>query len=514
MKQLLTLCFLVGILMTANSVEFKKLTEKEFDDMIAEQKTSEKKIAETIKKCKEDFESKTAGDRLRAILVISKYRQADVTPILIKALKDTDAPVRQAALVAFCERSTIPANAIEPIFNLFADKDIHIQRIATSTLPYLFSHRYLRNSQNQLQSAFNVTAAHKSLIHNCFVTADKTILKNILKHYTRLKPALSTEDLIASLKNKSPEVRVLALPACARILSPEAFISKVIPIMNQESSPTVIVEYLKQLRAFQRNRSIMIEKRWLKHKNSKISATALETAILLGNQDLEGAIASVLESDVSSDIKVRILWGIRNTRYANDKTIATLLKSDTALLQSEGIKLLAALDPQRKKLPQLLAFAKSEHSTVRQEAVKQITYYYRRSISKKQITALAENRQTDVKVASIQLLSLLDKDDREDYLLDYLVDGDDTLQAQALRSIIQVRADGWQDILGQSLKSSSSKVQQIAIQHIDSIKSIDQRIKFLTEYIKRKNNDPQLMQYSINKIKYLNMQKIRARSNK
>ena len=178
-------------------------------------------VAETIARCLKDLAQDNVDQRRRAVLVLGKYNHPAARAAMRQSLNDPDATIRQSALVALSELTATPTGLVKPVLERLADPNVHIRRIAASLLPQL-----LRRIPNRIgtpggQDATGIAFLRRDpeareLLNRAVAEDDPVLRKNLLILDGVVPGLFRSEVLDACLAAADPEVRLLALRACAR----------------------------------------------------------------------------------------------------------------------------------------------------------------------------------------------------------------------------------------------------------------------------------------------------------
>lgn len=176
---------------------------------------------ETITKCVIDMKSTEAEVRLRAILILGKYRDYRATIAVRDALRDKDDAVRRAALVALTEGTSFSSTNTPLILTMLSDSDVHIRRIASSFLRQAMLY-YRIPSSATLQSTQQKAVIKESRprVVAAFADTDATVRRNMMSSIRYFASfGLPASVVSKGLRDEDREVRILALQALGQFSS-------------------------------------------------------------------------------------------------------------------------------------------------------------------------------------------------------------------------------------------------------------------------------------------------------
>ena len=419
---------------------------------------------QTISRCLEDIRSGELARRRRAAMVIGKYS----TPVAIEAvllcLKDSDAQVRQSALVSLTEDRTMPVEARMPVLRLLKDENVHIRRLASSVLPDCMGVKLRGRFSMTGNVRIRAGATHsqedldemRALVNGALTDEDASVRMNVLNASFCYPFALERTSLVPFFKEESDLLRLLAARA---YFSPEnegKASEDVLAALAQDKSPQVRLELAKGVLTLLNEAEPVLVK-LASDADNAVALAAIEgcakSRIPAGMELISVALddARFSEGEKASLCRFLRFYG-ENARPVLDKAM-----SSGGIPGSQAMSMILGGGFGLVPIELAVRGIASNAIYVRRSAL----MYLRRHGAELQDAALQSmlnSPYADVRLALVDLLRTRGKSAvRDELAKDLCADDEMRVRNGALRLLSSIRPEGWIDILILALQVEESR---------------------------------------------------------
>lgn len=436
------------------------------------QAVSEKEM-QTIEKCTKDYKSKNTAVRLRAVMVLSKYRNHAATAVLINALDDPEVKVRRSAIVGLAEHPIPPITSAIPLLERLQDKDLQVRRTASALASKAFSQfnfALLAGSASRANDN-NTTTQKKQknrigrIIRNAFRDNDQIVRKNMVESYHFFSQLIAPDILIPMIRDKNRDIRILALRALESSV-PDSF-NAVAGGLANDKDRYIRLFIAQNLNKDREGMAENILKNLSEDSDFEVAAAACINLASRGILNNEQQLINILDNKQTDAEQGNKL--IRTMHNLPPENALNLLKKTLSHKRPDYRESAAytireipngSLDISRFTEP-LLNLLEDPSSAVREVASR--TLFMKKMLTEKHVPELMRSRFANIRTMVFQLLPKLDEEKAKQTITDLLIDEVDTVRAQALSVAASYRIGGWQDYAGSALLDDSEIVQRQAV---------------------------------------------------
>ena len=445
---------------------------------------------ETVDKAIEQYQSENPDIRRSAVMLLGKYPVPPAQETVAKALEDSDASVRQAALVSVLEEQMqIPPATREKLFSLLQDRSVSIRRIASNSLPMILGGFPFTMQPGANQLTRQMPDHVLESLQKAFRDEDASVRRNMVTNYQYLRIQLPPETVTALLHDPDPQVAIHAIQWALPMIEP-ANLPEEVEKMMERDDPNFRLELIRALQSRFSPGMMSIFQKLQQDPNPRV---ALEARLTVFNH----------HPTVEGFQEIIDLW----EAHGRDGTVGSRIVFSAQLLGEEGEpflrKWLDADDPEiRQQAAQvyfsrfgpdadselLLKLLRDPVHGVRQQAT-QALILKNRNLSENEILTAANSRYVDVRRSAADMTRFLEPEKAEEILLDLLLDTESVVQAAALQQIAQRKIDGWEEILIISLESGDPVTSRTALQIL--LRQTDpQTLDLLQTYLDKNPRSP------------------------
>lgn len=429
--------------------------------MLAAAETTETESREqTIQRALADLRSERSSDRKRAVLILGKYSTAQARTALADALDDAAADVRRNALVSMVEQEWFPRRHAAALLNLLADPDVHIRRIASSALPRM---RALIAAALAVQPSPRKERLQDT-VRKAFLDTDPTVRKNMIE-YARLFPGMPDRATVKTLlKDDREEIRVKAVQAASRTLSPEQF-AEVAQAAVEDSSTDVRLRLAQELgRRLSQTAAPLLE-RLMRDSDTSVAAAAAASLARSSKPLPPAVVGRCLEaSDVDATLKTRLLFAIRSHAEPGndyDRLLQSSCRASNPRVRAAALNIRSLVVQQKQGLADALVFLQDDAERVRSTALRIIERS--KPVEPDTVRAVARNSRAEVRRHAVRLTRSIPAPQAAELLFDLLLDEDESVRVAAIAEFARRSLPGVYDILGQSLDDGSPAIRRAAV---------------------------------------------------
>ena len=424
---------------------------------------------ETIAKCLADLQDGDVSLRRRAVMILGKYAAPVAQAAVIGCLEDEDARVRQSALVALSERTSVPAVARKPVLHRLRDSDVHIRRIASSMLPDVLGVPRLYRAGSvtprlgPVRSSARLDTEAAELLNEALDDADAIVRKNVLALGPIQGDPLETERLTKCLADSDREIRLLAL----RVLTGSGLaadeLALVLKPLLTDADAVVRKETVSCLgRSAQV--SLPLLRQFAADPDPGVKSQAVwELGRLRDASGFEHIVRLLHDDEIPLDLRKRCVPHLRHYRDRSIPLLRQLAGAGPAPLRAQALRTLGGLGEEGASIDFLVASLSSASVEVRKAAVQALRTQSHR-VSREHVATLVESGHSDVRLAALQLTLLLPPEQAGQVIGDCLLDEDIGVRCAAIRYAGVKSVPNWELFLSQSLKDPSLEVQRAAAQ--------------------------------------------------
>jgi HEAT repeat protein len=459
---------------------------------------------ETVAKCVADMKNPNSEVRLRAILILGKYRNYQAVLAVQSALKDKDDAVRSAALVALTEGTSFSSANTPLVLAMLDDGDVHIRRIASSFLRQaMLYYRMPTSASLQTPAQKALVAESKARVIGAFSDADATVRRNMMSSIRYFASfGLPASVVSKGLRDEDREVRILALQALGQFSS-NTLVQDVMVLVDDPDQKIRfhVAEMLANLPA-QPSVTEMLKK-LAKDKDFEVSTSAMMG--LFQNDDKNVEYASVLRKRVDDSRVTQTTANsfIRMIAYnqgnEHQQMLKGLLAHQKASYRQIALDSYARARMQAPPVMALLTGAQDSTESVRSTALR---YLGQAPLPSSAVARLGMSEHADVRrfvatyCASLDLKTRAPRfsnDAIEPILMELLLDDDNPVRGTAIRTIVSRQLPDWEFIAEETLMSDDDySIQQ---QVVSLLRSRPSSHSMLQRALKSPTLNPNLRNY-------------------
>lgn len=428
----------------------------------------EETAEETIAHALEDLASEQPEARLRAAMLLGKYKHPRAMAGLIGSLTDEVAAVRRAGLVSIAEHPEWLPGLAPRILDMLDDTDVHIRRIASSMLPrimggFLAARRIDREQPGiaeaqQHRSRFSPNAANAIL--SAFRDADATVRENMLTYHYYFIELLTPELIGALLQDPERSVRILAVEAAPRILSDAQFVAAA-KTLAADDDRLVRLQTAKMLGRIHQDRALPLLQTMATDDNPEVAAQALLAVVRRGRKPEHVEVTAFLAQDAvdsrtgrlivsalpglgrDAEPILRELFEHRRTEY---RAAAFHAYADAFARDSDPEAFRAFLDDSSREVRQGVLTILSRSGALESE----------------QIANLAAAPHADVRAHAVRETARLDREQAAALLTELIFDDSTEVRQAAITAMARRRLEGWLRIAVMSLRDRDHGIRRAA----------------------------------------------------
>ncbi|HLS28440.1 MAG TPA: HEAT repeat domain-containing protein, partial [Opitutales bacterium] len=204
---------------------------------------------ETVDKAIEQYQSENPDIRRSAVMLLGKYPVPPAQETVAKALEDSDASVRQAALVSVLEEQMqIPPATREKLFSLLQDRSVSIRRIASNSLPMILGGFPFTMQPGANQLTRQMPDHVLESLQKAFRDEDASVRRNMVTNYQYLRIQLPPETVTALLHDPDPQVAIHAIQWALPMIEP-ANLPEEVEKMMERDDPNFRLELIRALQS-------------------------------------------------------------------------------------------------------------------------------------------------------------------------------------------------------------------------------------------------------------------------
>ena len=434
----------------------------------------------TLEDASRKLRSSHIQDRVGAAKLLGKYPGGDSALLLIGSLDDSSELVRRAAMVSLVEHFNNGAPIYEQplaekIFSMIGDSDVEVRREVTALIPRLIPglmHSGMERVQLNGRTVFRSVPGRLredllSEVEARLLDTDSIVRQNLLKHHFSLRFQMKPETFAQLLNDADSSVQLVALDQVRMYASQPGVYSA---LENLVSSKDIgvrakLAKTVQSLgRSFPNYRNIL----------RKLTDDSVDEIATLAAVDL-----ARLGEPVSEKMLQRISSFLFTSRGLHGKT-ETLFYSLSALGTKAGPiyeSLLEHPSPSMRSkawerylavsegwgTPAIWIPALSDRDSQVRDAVLPLVRGRVEAISAEELLSLIQNKYPEVRVLSAELLLIAEQEVVQANFFDLLIDEDSLVRATTLRTLANIRLDGWIHLHKKSLLDSDYAIQRAAM---------------------------------------------------
>ena len=386
---------------------------------------------------------------------------------------DTDAQVRQSALVSLSEQNYLPNEAKMHVFRLLEDEDVHIRRLASSMLPDALGGAYSRfsnsNNPNVQIHARGVRTDDENeqmlaAMNKALNDSDPSVRRNVLAAARYFPVPLSQKGLEQFLHDDDKEVRGLALLAYTRTIGHDA--ERATAIMHLVDDPVSEVRtILVTAAASLGEHGAPILKRLFADMDSNVRFEALNKYTLQFQPDSYNVLkAAILDDTLPMAQRAKLCGNLRYFRRQGAEFAKTLLESPHNAIRAAVLPLFSSNAFGELPIDYFLSLIEEENDEIRGQAVRILQARLRNPPpAKETIKRLFASRYANVRLLAINLMSLpAVQKSCVDQIQDAVLDDDTTIRKAAIRLLAIARPQGWEELLAATLEDEDVEIRDAA----------------------------------------------------
>jgi HEAT repeat protein len=418
---------------------------------------------ETIAKCVADMKSADAEVRLRAILILGKYRSYPAVTAVRTALKDGDAAVRRAALVALTEGTSFSSSTTPMILGMLKDSDVHIRRIASSFLRQAMLYYRIPAVQFQTPQQKAIVKETGPLVVGAFSDPDATVRRNMMSSIRYFMSFdLPPSVVINGLRDDDREVRILALQALSQVRG-EGLVENV-KLLVDDPDQKIRFHVAEMLGNLPPDDSVNeLLGRLASDQDFEVSTSAIMGLLQAdpGNSEHAGELRKRLDDSritaATARSFIRMVAFNPGTEHAD--LLKSLLSHSKASYRQMALESYAVSRMSKPPVAALLAGARDKAESVRTTSLR---YLGRATLPGAAVANLAMSEHVDVRRFVATYCAGLDAQTRaprfsnaviEPILMELLLDDDNQVRGQAIRNIVSRQLPDWEFIAEETLMS-------------------------------------------------------------
>ncbi len=420
---------------------------------------------ETVERAIKQFESKNPDLRRSAVMLLGKYPVRPAQEVVGKALEDSDAGVRQAALVSVLEEpGQMGSEFTDKLVRLLGDPDVSIRRITSNSIPMILNSFpfILQAGAGQMQRQLPDDAA--KILRDAFRDEDVSVRRNMVNSYPMLRVNLPEETVVSLLRDPDTEVAVHSLRWGLPLLNP-ATLSREIENLVRHENPVFRLELARALQ-FRLSPEALDALEIL--QEDPHPPVALEAMLAIFNHRqfvglYERMVKLYRESGAGSDAGQRLIFAAQMLGDQGEPFLREWLKDSNPAHRQQAAQVYLNRFAKQAEMDFLLSLLDDSVQGVRQQAMRALMQSHER-LTLEHVRQTLSSRYVDVRRATAGLAAFLPPDQAEDILLDLLLDGVRDVQVAALQQIGQRQIDGWEEIMGISLRVEDPIVSRNALE--------------------------------------------------
>lgn len=424
---------------------------------------------ETIAKCLRDLQSTDITTRKAAALVIGKYDSDAAKAALLQCLKDSDAGIRQSALVSLTEEERYLAPETgQAIMRLLVDEDVHIRRIAASLLDRVAGGNRIIGARIVVRGNLQTSQAAQQLdaekyLNIALQDTDASVRRNILLAAKSFPGVLKRENLEPFFASDSVELQALALKAYARCQGEEALRAlQVQPLLKSPHAATRLE--LVYLAASLDTDGIALLKELANDPEAKVRLAAIGIlANDITTENLARLKDALLDDKIPAELRATLITPLRHYGDQSLPIYMKLLNSTSATLRIAALRALAFQKLENTQ-PQIFLNALEDNSHEARQLAMLALRRNKQSLPEEKILSVLKNQYPDVRAFAFRLT------DDPAILLKMaqisLLDDNPLARKAALQVYAQCRPEGFQDILLAALEDQEVSIQEQAVQSL------------------------------------------------
>ncbi len=420
---------------------------------------------ETVERALEKATSENPEIRRSAVMLLGKYPVPQAEEAVVAALEDTDAGVRQAALVSLFERRRLyRGNTAVKIAERVGDSDVGIRRIASNVLPMVMHGFPLRMSPEQRRPARDLPEGLHGILVDAFRDEDATVRRNMIGHYSQLHISIPATLMADLLRDSDREVAIEALHVVVRHFGPDFLAGE---------APDLVTHPDRVYR--------LVLARQLADANRAGAVRAL--AELRGDEDVEVSLEAevayfrqVPETEVYRELIERFDRATGQTEIARRAVRAVTLLDDegepflrhwmehsSPSLRQDAVQIFFARFPGAVVEEDLIGLLDDENRPLRDAALRFLRRHPAR-ISLPLLQVAAGSPYAEVRRSAVPFTRYVAEASGEEILEELLLDEDSQVRAEVLGEMAARRTEGWERILTLSLRDNDPGIREAALQ--------------------------------------------------
>lgn len=412
--------------------------------------------AQTITKCLVDLKSDEAQVRLKAVLLVGKYKRSPAAvSAVIQCLSDSSTAVRQAALVALTEERP-PAQADFPIIDRLQDEEVSIRRIAASQAAVV----YRRFRVNTRDAKSERLAVAEQRILQAFRDDDLLVRRSMYHSFAKFSPPAGQAEVSLGLAAKDREIRALAVGQGFRL--PSARMVEELGQLVQDPDVRIRRELARTTAHLPA--AIPMLRILSEDDDLETRSRSLLARFNAGEKDLQADLFALLEDpqmprDVSRAFVRRLA---QNPSGA--EMLAHLLTNRQAALRELAVQ---AKFSRMKKPPaaDLVPILQDSAISVRRAVA---PYAFQAEWQAEDIASLLSSEYTDTREMATRLAGRLPNSLAQPLLEEALFDDHDQVRKRAIESIVLKRIPGWELVAQDTIETNDLGMRQWTVQFLGS----------------------------------------------
>lgn len=427
---------------------------------------------ETIAKCLDDLKNQDVARRRRAAMLIGKYDTPEAEEAVIRCLMDTDAQVRQSALVSLSEQNYLPNEARMHVFRLLEDENVHIRRLASSMLPDalgIASSRFTAFNPNvQIHAKGELTENENeqmlAAMNKALYDSDPSVRRNVLAAARYLPVPLSQKGLEQFLRDEDKEVRSLALLAYMRTIGHEA--ERAAAITHLVDDPVSEVrKILVTAAASLGEQGAPILRKLFADPDSNVRFEALNKYTLQFQPDSYSVLkAAIQDETLPMAQRAKLCGNLRYFRQQAAEFAKSLLDSPHTAIRAAALPLFSSNAFGELPIDYFLSLVDEENEEIRTQALRVLQTRLRTPPPPKAtIEKLFASRHANVRLLAVNLMNLpAVQKSCVNLIQDAVLDDDAAIRKAALRLLAIARPQGWEELIAATLEDEDVEMREAA----------------------------------------------------
>ena len=407
---------------------------------------------ETITKCLGDLTLADNDKRLRAILILGKYKTAPATMAVLSALGDKHAPVRQAALVSLTETPVIPSFAYNGLLRRLMDADVNIRRLAASHAPTIYSRLRRVRLGKPLDE---LDKLNDQIVLSAFADEDVVVRRNLYDKFSILRPPAGAAQLLAGLKDPDREIRSLTIRN-ANMLSEDAMVEAVGPLATDEDA-NIRREVVRVLRGRAKAKPIM--EALAEDADVSIRAEATLNLIMLGDKERTAELLELL-GNPALDQAIGIRFVRSTVINAKEPILSQLLQHTRAPYREAAVSTWLQARGKGLAVERLWPFFEDHSSQIRQRAG---MYTKGADWTAGELEKLATSQYSDVRAICVRLAAQKPPEVASAIIEELLFDDSDAVREAAVQHILSLQLADWAMVAEDVLETNEFNLRGWAI---------------------------------------------------